>query len=265
MARPANGSGGSTLDVMLVGESWFSMTIHQKGWDTFQTSSYTEGGGSFIEAVAQRGHRVRYIPAHRVDADFPSDAAGLEDVDVVVLSDVGANTFLLTSSTFARSEIVPNRLEALAAYVRSGGALLMVGGYMSFSGIDGKARYGRSPLRDVLPVVMQDTDDRIEVPEGFEPTVIEASHPALAGVPSTWPRLLGYNQVRAATDATVLVGRGDDPILVVGSCGAGRVAAFTSDLAPHWAPPEFVEWTGYGALWSSLLGWLAGQADRATP
>jgi uncharacterized membrane protein len=33
-----------------------------------------------------------------------------------------------------------------------------------------------------------------------------------------------------------------------------------SDLAPHWAPPEFVTWAGYGRLWRSLLGWLAKRA-----
>ncbi|RTL62525.1 MAG: cytoplasmic protein, partial [Pseudonocardiaceae bacterium] len=34
--------------------------------------------------------------------------------------------------------------------------------------------------------------------------------------------------------------------------------AFTSDLAPHWAPPEFVEWEHYAALWLSILSWAAG-------
>jgi len=243
------------LDVMLVGESWFSMTIHQKGFDTFQTASYTEGAGSFIDAVTGAGHRVRYIPAHRVEADFPAHGDGFEGVDVVVLSDVGANTFLLTSDTFARSTVVPNRLEVLGDYVRAGGSLLMVGGYMSFSGIDGKARFGQSPLKDVLPVIMSDADDRVEIPEGFRPNVI-GTHPALAGVPAGWPRLLGYNRVRASASATTLVSHEDDPLLVVDGCGKGRVAAFMSDLAPHWAPPEFVEWEGYGRLWPSLLSWL---------
>jgi uncharacterized membrane protein len=132
---------------------------------------------------------------------------------------------------------------------------------MSFAGIDGKARYGRSPLADVLPVVIADHDDRTEVPEGFVPQVREAGHPALAGVPTAWPRVLGYNRVRPRDGASVLVTRGDDPILVVGEAGSGRSAAFTPDLAPHWAPPEFMAWEAYGRLWQSVLGWLAGH-DR---
>jgi uncharacterized membrane protein len=245
------------LTVLLVGESWFTYSVHQKGFDTFETAEYTEGAGEFIGALRALGDEVRYIPSHRVDADFPTDPAGLADVDVVVLSDVGANTFLLGKATFARSEVVPNRLEMLAAWVRDGGALLMIGGYMSFSGIDGKARYGRSPLAPVLPVVIDDHDDRTEVPEGFVPQVIEPRHPALAGVPATWPRMLGYNRVRPREGSSVLVARANDPILVVGRQQAGRSAAFTPDLAPHWAPPEFVSWAAYGRLWQSLLEWLA--------
>ena len=55
----------------------------------------------------------------------------------------------------------------------------------------------------------------------------------------------------------------NDPLLVVGSYGSGRGAAFTSDLAPHWAPPAFMDWPGYLPLWSGLLSWLAG--ERRTP
>lgn len=248
------------LTVLLVGESWFTYAIHQKGFDSFQTADYTEGATDFVAALEGLGDEVRYIPAHLVDTRFPSDPSGFEGVDVVILSDVGANTFLLGKATFGRSEVVPNRLESLATWVRGGGGLLMVGGYMSFSGIDGKARYGRSPLADVLPVTIADHDDRAEVPEGFVPDVVGPAHPALQGVPTTWPRVLGYNRVVAKDGATVLVTRGVDPILAVGAHGAGRSAAFTPDLAPHWAPPEFVAWAAYPRLWQSLLEWLAGRS-----
>ncbi len=41
----------------------------------------------------------------------------------------------------------------------------MIGGYLSFSGIDGKARFQRTAVADVLPVRMHDGDDRVEVPK----------------------------------------------------------------------------------------------------
>lgn len=246
-----------SLSILLVGESWFTLSLHQKGFDTFQTAEYVEGAEPFIAALEARGHQVRHIPAHLVDAQFPRSPAEFAGTDVVVLSDVGANTFLLTKETFGQSKVVPNRLVLLRDWIAQGGALLMVGGYMSFSGIDGKARYGQSPLADVLPVVLSEGDDRTEVPQGFVATVVEASHPALAGVDGQWPALLGYNRFAARTTAEVLVRSGDDPILVVGGYERGRCAAFASDLSPHWAPPGFVAWDGYGALWHALLTWLA--------
>ena len=30
------------------------------------------------------------------------------------------------------------------------------------------------------------------------------------------------------------------------------------ELAPHWAPPEFLDWPGYRVLWPNLIRWLAG-------
>lgn len=246
------------LSVVLVGESWFTTTIHQKGFDTFQTAEYTEGAADFVARLRAAGHDVSYIPAHRVASDFPTESEELRRFDVVLLSDVGANTFLLTPETFTHSRIAPNRLELIRDYVAAGGALLMVGGYMSFAGIDGKARFGSSPLADVLPVTMLDTDDRVELPQGFSAETLAPEHPALAGAAGVWPPLLGYNRVRPRAGATVLVRHGEDPILAVGTFGAGRTAAFMSDLAPHWAPPQFVAWEGYLPLWESLLGWLAG-------
>ena len=243
--------------MLFVGESWFTYSVHQKGFDTFTTAEYVEGAGRFLALLRDAGWSVDYVPSHEVPARSPRTAAEFAEFDVVVLSDVGSNTFLLTPETFSHSQVVPNRLEQLREYVCDGGALLMIGGYMSFSGIDGKARYGSSPIAEVLPVLMQQHDDRVELPQGFSATVREATHPAIASVPSPWPPLLGYNRLVAKAEASVLVAAGDDPLLVVGSYGAGRTAAFASDLAPHWAPTSFMDWEGYEHLWLSLLSWLA--------
>lgn len=62
----------------------------------------------------------------------------------------------------------------------------MVGGWMSFSGIDGRARYHDTPLEQALPVTCTPWDDRAERPEGVVPDVI-AAHPVLDGVSEPWP------------------------------------------------------------------------------
>lgn len=246
------------LRILFVGESWFTYSIHQKGFDVFQTAEYTEGATHWIDGLRQQGHDVAYVPSHRVAMDFDPAGDCLTERDVVVFSDVGSNTFLLTPDVFGASKRSPNRLERVRDFVVSGGGFLMIGGYMSFSGIDARARYWASPLADVLPVRMGHEDDRVEIPEGFTAQVRDPGHPALAAVPAPWPALLGYNRVEPAEGAEVLVERGADPILVVGPHGRGRSAAFTPDLAPHWAPPAFVSWDGYFKLWESLLTWLAG-------
>jgi uncharacterized membrane protein len=254
----ANGS-GPIAKVLVVGESWVKHTVHMKGFDHFHSTEYEEGGRVLLDALAGAGIEVTYIRAHEISERFPKDAAAMAEYDAIVISDVGANSFLLTDETFLRSEVTTNRLAEVVGYVEAGGGLVMVGGYLSFTGIDGRARYAQSPLAAALPVELLDFDDRVEMPEGVTPEVTAAGHAAIGGVSSEWPRLLGYNRFRAKGDATTIATVGDDPLLVVGEYGQGRTAAFASDCAPHWAPPEFVEWTDYAELWSSIILWAGGR------
>jgi uncharacterized membrane protein len=245
------------VKVLLAGESWSKLVYHQKGFDHFVTSHYEEGATDFVSKMRSSGIDVTWMKAHEVPQEFPSNAADLASYDVVLLSDIGSNSFYLSPDTFDQSRTTVDRLELLARYVEQGGGLVMVGGYMSFTGIDGKARFGSSALADVLPVTMLPTDDRVERPAGVEPKVV-SEHAILEGLERTWPSLLGYNRFMATESAEVLAKVDDDPLLVVASVGQGRTAAFASDLAPHWAPAEFVDWQGYTPLWTSLLNWASG-------
>jgi uncharacterized membrane protein len=246
--------------VLVAGESWVKHTVHMKGFDHFHSTEYEEGGTVLLDALAAAGIEIDYVRAHEISGRFPRDRDELAAYDAVILSDVGANSFLLTDETFLRSEVTTNRLAEIAAYVAGGGGLVMVGGYLSFTGIDGRARYAQSPLAEVLPVTMLDHDDRVEVPQGVAPAVAAVGHPAIAAVgDESWPRLLGYNRLVAKEAATVVATVGEDPLLVVGEYGEGRTAAFASDCAPHWAPQEFVEWPDYAALWSSIVLWAGGR------
>ncbi|GAB3004320.1 glutamine amidotransferase [Amycolatopsis acidiphila] len=253
-----SGTGSGPLRVLVAGESWIKNTIHLKGFDQFHTTEYEEGAGEFLAALDRAGFAVTYVRAHEISARFPKTAEELDAFDVVVLSDIGSNSFLLSDETFLRSERSANKLAVLADWTRGGGGLVMIGGYMSFTGFDGRARYGMSPLAPVLPVTMLDHDDRVEVPEGVKAEFDQPGHAVLGGTPSEWPLLLGYNRLTAKPHATVVAHTADDPLLVVGEVGSGRSVAFASDLAPHWAPPEFVGWPHYQQLWTSILTWAAG-------
>jgi uncharacterized membrane protein len=247
------------MRVLLAGESWVTHSVHVKGVDSFNTSTYVEGAGRLREALAAAHIDVDYLPAHLVPARFPGTAADLTEYGAVILSDIGANSLLLAPDTFERSAAAPNRLASLERYVRDGGGLLMIGGYLSFAGIEGKARYHGTLVEAVLPVTVSPHDDRAERPEGIQPVVTEPGHPVLDGVPHDWPALLGYNVLAAKSAAQVLVRCDADPLLTVGHHGEGRSAAFASDCAPHWCPPDFMAWPGYDRLWGNLLRWLADE------
>lgn len=249
---------GDRRRVLLAGETWFSYGIHQKGFTAYTTGEYAQGCDEFVAALESAGWTVDHITNHDATTTFPTTVAELGQWDLVILSDIAADTLLLTQATFVHGRRSPDRLQALAEWVDTGGALLMVGGYMPFSGFEGKARYQATALRDCLPVTMLGYDDRVECPSGVDPVVTATEHPALTGVPTDWPWLLGYNRVIAKPDADVLLAVGEDPLLVGSRQGAGRTAAFTSDCSPHWGTPEFMAWPGYARLWDSLAHWLTG-------
>ncbi len=248
------------MDILIAGESWVTHSIHIKGFDTFTTSTYEEGVQWLKTALERAGHKVHFMPNHLVSREFPTSAAGLASYAVVMLSDCGSNNLLLHPDTFARSERTPNRLAAIRDYVAQGGALLMIGGYMTFQGIDGKARYHNTPVEDALPVIMQGTDDRVEIPEGKRPVSVKADHPVLRGIEGEWPVFLGYNRFTARQGSDVLLKIGNDPFLAVWGYGKGRSAAFASDCGPHWEPPEYLNWAYHDLFWAQLVHWLSRQS-----
>jgi uncharacterized membrane protein len=246
------------VKVLLVGETWTSYGVHLKGMTVYTTSSYEESLAPLRTALTEAGVELVHVPNHEVPGRFPRTLEELDAYDVVVLSDVSADTILLHPDTMFRSQRTPNAFLTLNDWVERGGALAMIGGYMSFSGFEGKARYYMTALPDVLPVSLVTHDDRVERPEGVHPTVTSPDHPVLAGIPTEWPHFLGYNLLLPRPEAEVLLDVDGDPLLAVREVGKGRTAAFASDLSPHWAPSEFLDWPHYGPFWTQLLGWLAG-------
>jgi uncharacterized membrane protein len=247
----------SSKRILLAGESWIMHTIHQKGFDSFTTTSYGEGHQWLSAALTGAGYTVEHLPNHLASDRFPYTAAELAAYDAVLLSDIGANTLLLSNDTFTKSIAKPNRLESLRQYTQEGGGLVMIGGYLTFQGIDARGKWAGTPVEDALPVTMQRDDDRVECPQGVTPVVADAAHPIVAGLPAQWPHLLGYNRLVARAGAQVVARAGDDPLLVAGTFGEGRTVAYASDCGPHWAPPAFCEWDGYARLWGQMLAWVS--------
>lgn len=156
-------------------------------------------------------------------------------------------------SDFGRKNLPLAAERVLVQQVDEGAGLLMVGGWGSFSGPSGG--WHKSLVEDRLPVTCAAYDDRLNFPGGAMPFVKEA-HTMLRSISFDHPpAIMGLNQVRPRKNASVLlavrkvVAVGERltldpieyPLLAVSSDPQKRIAAFTTDFAPHWCG-GMVDW-----------------------
>ncbi len=85
----------AAVRVLLAGESWMSASTHFKGWDYFSSAVYETGIESLQSALAGDGFSFEHMPSHLAAAHFPNTQEALAAYDVILLSDIGANTLLL--------------------------------------------------------------------------------------------------------------------------------------------------------------------------
>jgi uncharacterized membrane protein len=191
--------------------------------------------------------------------------AMLERSKALVISDVEAKCFHLYPSFFdrARREKVsvtfPDRLEAIEKWIHGGGGLMMLGGWLSFSGVGEKGGWRRSRLAPILPVECLVGEDLVESSAGFTAEVVAPDHPLAAGLPwHSFPPIFGYNELigRPTGEVIVRVRETGHPLVVAGEHGAGRICIYASDPAPHWGL-NFELWEGYDSFWRRALKWVS--------
>ena len=249
------------IKVLFAGEAIYMVTTIYKGWDSFNMGKYWEHGTHYLDALKDNGIEVDYIPTNKVMEEFPWTLEELKKYDVIAVSDVGSNTFLISELTM-KGEKTPNRLKLIERYVEEGGGFLMWGGYLSFTGLAGKGFYKKTPIEKILPVNLMETDDRVEVPEGFLPKIRVKDHPILEGIPKDWKGwFLSYNRLIPKKGATVIADIEEydrDPFLVVWEYGKGRTLASAVDCAHHGAAPAFLKWEYAHKLYANMTRWCAG-------
>ncbi len=188
----------------------------------------------------------------------------LDTVVSLIISDVEARCFHLYPSFFDRAKrekyvvTFPDRLQLIKDWVEKGGGLMMLGGWLSFSGVQGRSGWGRSLLADMLPVECMLTEDLVESSAGYTAEVLAPEHPAVKGLPwHSFPPIFGYNEVKVKPGAEVLVRVKETghPLVVAGAYGKGRMLIYTSDPAPHWGI-NFELWEGYDAFWKQMQHWV---------
>ncbi len=241
-----------------------------------------DGAASYLAGVMHAANiGFDYLPS---DEAF-SNSIVTAGCRAVIISDYPARNFSR------------DQLNSLAGRIAEGLGLLMLGGWESFTGSGGG--YNNTVLKDILPVVMQPRDDRINCPQ---PCLIEKikDHEIIDSLPfnTNPPSIGGFNRLTAKPDAeTILFARRfevsfqaggfaftpsaqPDPLLVVGSYGRARLCAFATDAAPHWVgglvdwgdtrlkaqargakPIEVGNW--YAALLSNMVNWVARRLDSS--
>ncbi|MBI4387488.1 MAG: hypothetical protein HY582_00390 [Candidatus Omnitrophica bacterium] len=177
-------------------------------------------------------------------------------------------------------------LKQIEKRVSEGSAFLMIGGWSSYTGRDGN--YKGSVIEKILPVTCLAKDDRRHLASGAAFRV-RVFHPILKGLslkPS--PVIIGYNEVQPKKDSKVILeleesaSRKRKPLLILGNYGAGKVAAWTTDVAPHWCG-GLVDWgdrrlrisvargiqievgNHYVQFFSQLICWLSNPSPISSP
>ncbi len=242
-------------NVLIAGESWISSTVEYKGYDSFASTKLENGCSHRVKELEARGHSVTHLFAHDVPEQFPWSEDDMAEYDVIILSDIGANSILLSERVFDQGKPTVNRLEVLKHWVLNGGALMMAGGYLSFAGFEGKAHYHGTPVEEVLPVNILPYDDRREVPQGLTPQVTKES--LITENLGCFPQVLGYQVATPKESSDILLKVAGDPLLVTASFGKGKSLAYMSDIGPHWASNEFMNWQNYGEFFSRCINWLS--------
>ena len=141
---------------------------------------------------------------------------------------------LIVFDRYKRRGLLPAEyFEAIANYVRQGGAILVAAG-PDYAGANSLYR---SPLGAIVPG--RPTSRVFEEPIMPQVTEFGLKHPVSESLESFapesgWGRWLRQIEVEATSGQVLMTGRGESPLLVLDRVGKGRVALLASDHAWLW-------------------------------
>src|SRR6056297_2692169 len=185
----------SKINVLFVGETWIVTKFHTKGFDVVPLGGYDDFSVYFKEGMEPfEDIAISHIPNHMVMSAYPQTMEQISKFDVVIISDCGRNTLTMYPDMF-KVPMGPDKVQLTADYVKQGGSLIMVGGYVDFQGFQVKGNYHGSAIEEVLPVNIMDRDDRRERTDGAKVEITEREHDMLKGIPEEWPKFLGYQKI----------------------------------------------------------------------
>ena len=199
------------------------------------------GAANYLLAILRR---LRATTVHVPPSRMCTARLLTQHFDAIILSD------------FPRAQMPRAAQVLLRNHVRQGSGLLMVGGWESFSGSGGGWR--GSVVESLLPVRCLPGDDRRAMPGGAL-LVPSTPHPMFRELVFSQPPVIcGLNRVQLRPRGCVLLsarplraegrqatrvrpGAARYPLLIIDTDPNRRIAALTTDLAPHWCG-GLVDW-----------------------
>jgi len=176
--------------------------------------------------------------------DFPREPGFWGTIDVAVLANVSARVL----------DVYERKL--LEEYVKAGGSLLITGGLNSL----GKGMYYKTFLENVLPVKTSGPWDVVKAAGPLRLNPTDQFAQVSKGI--DWrdpPWALYYHKVGVPEGAMVLIRAGEQPFLVSGSYGKGKVVVICAPALGKEAPKGgqlFFRWDQWRKLIGNLIKWM---------
>jgi len=182
---------------------------------------------------------------------FPATAQHLTTHHVLIICNVNAQALQHTQSL-------------LLDYAENGGSILFLGGRFAFGD-----SYHQSSLAKLCPVTFVEKGFDLRNPsEGLTlspaESVLNRDLKALG-----WdekPMVFWYHAGTPRANAVVAMSAGDNPLLILGQYGKGRVAVFAGSVmgVPEKGELPFWKWDGWPAVLGRTVRWLA-EAPSGNP
>ncbi|MBI2191485.1 MAG: hypothetical protein HYU36_05825 [Planctomycetes bacterium] len=210
---------------------------------------------SLQEALLENGGTLKELGADNPDCILPVPTPdALVRADVLILDDVPASAMSFET-----------RLKILR-YVEGGGGLLLLGGWYTLD----KGQFEGSLLEDLLPceTLQHHTLVRLDAPAVLAPGPDEMPGLDLRSLDfDSEPRALWCNNVLPRAGAQVLMGAAEQPALVAGNFGRGRVLVIPLATSGEFPPGQkpYWQWNDWPVLLERCIRHLAGDFLRIDP
>ena len=126
------------IKILYVGDTQVNVQTSIKGIDSWTFTYYSDSARYLRNALnAAEDIECVHIPSMNCIEQMPSTLEEMQQYDAILVSDVGYNNIVFQPGNVQPFKVPmgPDRVGALCEYVQQGGGFMMIGGWLSFAGI----------------------------------------------------------------------------------------------------------------------------------